>query len=884
MSKMDSPKSKTTTTNSIVTPPRDDGELAENLIISPRSASKRKSATPKKLSCVKVEDTDSEDEPKKASESKKKPIHKILLSPKQPMLLKRKLLQSLDPVKYSPKRFSGRLKTKNAAPQNLQKPTGSASGIKRKLLRSINQDYELIPKQELSLCRKRRKIAPSRKNRKKPTNKGAVDEVDFGLIGFAEAFINNNANNLNIVEQEFLASSAHDGFVPIPDAVIDEQTAAGANATDNLLQQIDSLLQNANNFYTGHATPAATAAAYSQPSYAQTTANNNYTELDIGPDLAYHQQSDDNLMCLVCGILFANANDLSCHLQQYHAPLNSYIPATSNEGVFAASNGNYIDTGQNTNIYSNTATTTAEPENTYNRFQLPANSTDYNLNGQFTPYSTSNGDFSSLALNADLFQPNSMAPSSSVNANYSATNHATYRNEYLQLGLPAKKDSKNVTTNVGGGLFSSGDAETTKSKTQALNEIVKDLKSVSEMHLRGEILGPVADYVGGSSVTRRQRRSSSTENREMNIESSMSAAPSTMAVDVTEIAAERLFQCNLCKKTFKTKTASKRHTKVHLEHKPFNCEYCDLTFTRNDLLMKHKRTHTGERPFACDECGKTFLRKCHLSDHLAKHANICEKCGCSYDQCKHMKVYAQEKAGKVVYVCPICKQQVSTGVRLHIHMLAHSSVNKNTASTATEKNTSSSSSRATAAMACKFCNEKFGSSAALTSHYQTHRLHRNKNANCDACAAEINGVTGGKSKHTCAAAIFCKYCELPFDGDKSALLEHVQAKHADSLFECNICKQKFSLKQNMKNHVRVHSGEKPYPCNFCGQTFASQTTCKRHERSHTGERPYKCNLCGKTFGRHFVLMKHLKMHARNSGQTLDKEMIKTMYVKVTDLK
>lgn len=107
--------------------------------------------------------------------------------------------------------------------------------------------------------------------------------------------------------------------------------------------------------------------------------------------------------------------------------------------------------------------------------------------------------------------------------------------------------------------------------------------------------------------------------------------------------ADRPFECNICKNTFKSQNSLNSHTNNHSDKpRPFKCEVkwwilnlicifnvvsfffilfqtCGATYTRsNDLRLHKRRAHTGERSVACTLCFYRCYTQHELNSHLAR--------------------------------------------------------------------------------------------------------------------------------------------------------------------------------------------------------------------------------------------------------------------------
>ncbi|CAK1554309.1 unnamed protein product [Leptosia nina] len=128
-----------------------------------------------------------------------------------------------------------------------------------------------------------------------------------------------------------------------------------------------------------------------------------------------------------------------------------------------------------------------------------------------------------------------------------------------------------------------------------------------------------------------------------------------------------------CGKTFKDKTALKKHEIIHYPDKQFKCKLCDRLFTRKHRLDRHKLQHKlKKKSVICDYCGVSFYNKSYLSNHIKrKHLHterfVCDICDLvTYSKpglIMHLKYHMTETDTQ----CRLCKKTYKTHASLKLH-------------------------------------------------------------------------------------------------------------------------------------------------------------------------------------------------------------------------
>ncbi|KAF4531939.1 hypothetical protein B566_EDAN006631 [Ephemera danica] len=266
---------------------------------------------------------------------------------------------------------------------------------------------------------------------------------------------------------------------------------------------------------------------------------------------------------------------------------------------------------------------------------------------------------------------------------------------------------------------------------------------------------------------------------------------------------QRVYQCELCRKTFSQKNTYQNHMRSHAigspnsstsstavstmsptssapsppgdvststspagaAEDPYPCTICGKTFAVPARLTRHFRTHTGEKPYTCEYCHKSFSVKENLS--------------------VHRRIHTKERP----YKCEVCERAFEHSGKLHRHMRIHTGERPHR---------------------CGVCGKTFIQSGQLVIHTRTH--------------------TGEKP------------------------------------YVCSVCGKGFTCSKQLKVHSRTHTGEKPYACEICGKAFGYNHVLKLHQVAHFGEKVYKCTLCHTTFTNKKLMEAHIKTHSSTPQQ------------------
>ena len=144
---------------------------------------------------------------------------------------------------------------------------------------------------------------------------------------------------------------------------------------------------------------------------------------------------------------------------------------------------------------------------------------------------------------------------------------------------------------------------------------------------------------------------------------------------------DRPFQCEICNKTFTRKAGLTQHQYVHNGIRPYLCdvEGCGKQFTDRTTLRRHSLTHSREKPFICKECDKTFRTKSACRKHYLRHFkdDVSYKCGVCEEMFKDEEAWRlhsashEEKRRTGAFRCGFCLRVFKSQEDLDSHVPLH---------------------------------------------------------------------------------------------------------------------------------------------------------------------------------------------------------------------
>ncbi|XP_053174615.1 zinc finger protein 276 [Scomber japonicus] len=133
-----------------------------------------------------------------------------------------------------------------------------------------------------------------------------------------------------------------------------------------------------------------------------------------------------------------------------------------------------------------------------------------------------------------------------------------------------------------------------------------------------------------------------------------------------------------CTAVYRAPDGLKKHIKEHHEEvKQRPCPHpgCNKVFMIDRYLQRHvKLIHTEERNYICDQCGQTFKQRKHLSVHQMRHSGAkplqCEVCGFQCRQRASLKYHMTKHKAEadLEFACLMCGKRFEKAHNLNVHM------------------------------------------------------------------------------------------------------------------------------------------------------------------------------------------------------------------------
>ncbi|XP_058449880.1 zinc finger protein 883-like [Malaya genurostris] len=290
---------------------------------------------------------------------------------------------------------------------------------------------------------------------------------------------------------------------------------------------------------------------------------------------------------------------------------------------------------------------------------------------------------------------------------------------------------------------------------------------------------------------------------------------------------ESVIICEICGHKFSHKGKLNDHIqRVHLKIGIPKCDICSKTFTTRSSLERHMISHSDVKPYACDQCDQSYRRLLLLRQHKSlvhegKNPHVCTECGKEY------------RGSQALYFH-----------RLKVHL-----------------GRQRPKSRHARSEICKLCNDPFPKLSALAEHIkQEHDNEKYPFIQCAECPKTFlsaQKLSQHKPIHTDKYA--CTKCNIRYS-NRTQMQHHMDLKHPDGRkFECHFCGKSYNTTRALSIHIGLHTKEKRFHCEFCQKAFSRNCELIIHRRLHTGEKPFQCIGCLKRFSDDGTFYKHKKI-------------------------
>jgi len=337
------------------------------------------------------------------------------------------------------------------------------------------------------------------------------------------------------------------------------------------------------------------------------------------------------------------------------------------------------------------------------------------------------------------------------------------------------------------------------------------------------------------------------------------------------------------------KTTSKLKLPQLMTGESISCPYCEktlkaasfrmhLTYSHREEVLKHHPDIEFKTP--CPECDMLFAGVVDLDKHTtsvhgkatrAWRCNICEHNFNSKPELRrHRRDMHKEELAALGYEgmvkdkdCPYCEKKFDSSLRWKIHIFGRHKDMRHLHPDIQPR------------VSCDECGEGFFDNQTLRLHVQKNHsdVSMSQCPHCPKSYKHKSALSQHLEREHDDSVHICHHCSREYQ-TKHALTRHLKTQHDENFkqvykFQCQQCKGgKYQSEDRLKNHILQEHSNKEYMCAKCPMVFRRQATLRDHKAKNHEEKTIKCDQCGMMFTKvsyHLahVKSKHLKIKDKN---------------------